>query len=67
MHLHPFCIYFNAQDAEPLLTCLIKIGHPQPPANLQIDNTNVEAFYKVTLKQKQPKAMNMYFYWLQDR
>ena len=58
--------YINAQDAIPLQTYLINMGNPQPPTNIKIYNTTVEAFYKVTLHQKILKSIDMCFYWLQN-
>ena len=59
--------YINAQYSPPFLTCLIKMGNPQPPTKIQINNTTVEAFSKGTLNHKQSKYIGMRFYWLQDR
>ena len=33
--------YINAQDDVPLQTCLIEMGHPQPPKKIQIGNTTL--------------------------
>ena len=59
--------YINAQDDVSLWTCLVYMGHPQPPTKIQIDNATMKAFSKVTLKKKQLKAIGMRFYWIQYR
>ena len=38
--------YINNKYDLPFITCLIDMGHPQPPKNLQIDNTTAEEFSK---------------------
>ena len=43
------------------------MGHPQPLTKLQIENTAAEAFSKGTIKKKWSKAIEMHFYWLQNR
>ena len=60
-------IYINDQYYVPVWTCLIKMGHPQPPTKIQIDNTTMEAFCKGNPKQKISKAIETRFYWIQDR
>ena len=43
------------------------MGHPQPPTPIQIDNTTAVGFANKTIKQRASKAIDMRFYWLQDR
>ena len=59
--------YINGQDAVPIRTTLIEMGHPQPPTPLQVDNTTARSFSNGTMKQKRSKSIDMNFYWLQDR
>ena len=59
--------YLNGQDAVPIITTLTELGHPQPPTPIQVDNTTAEGFANGTMKQKRSKAMDMRWYWLQDR
>jgi hypothetical protein len=40
---------------------------PQPPTALQTDNKVAEGILNNTVKQKRSKAIDMRFYWLQDR
>ena len=50
------------------LSYLIKfLNHPQPPTPIQVDNTTAVSFVNKELKQKCSKAIDMRFYWLQDR
>jgi hypothetical protein len=59
--------YLNSQDAVPIITTLTKLGHPQPPAPMQVDNTTAEGFANGTMKQKKTKAMDMRWHWLKCR
>ena len=59
--------FLAAQESIPLRTCLEELGHSQPPTPIQVDNTTAAAFANKTLKQKRSKAIDMRFYWLQDR
>jgi hypothetical protein len=59
--------YLNGQDAVPLRTTLHELGHPQPATPMQVDNTTSEGFANSTMKQKRSKAMDMRWYWIQDR
>ena len=59
--------YINGQELVPIRTCLHKMGHPQSPTPMQVDNTTAEAFANNTPKQKLSKAINMRVYWIQDR
>ena len=61
--------YLNAQDACPMRQTLIDLGHTQPTTGtpLQTDNACAEGILNDTVKQKRSKAIDMRFYWLQDR
>ena len=59
--------YLNAQAAVPIHTALVELGHPQPPTPLQLDNTTAVGFANEGIKQKRSKAMDMRWYWIQDR
>ena len=43
------------------------MGHPQLPTPLAVDNTTAVGFANKTIKQKMSKAIDMRFYWMQDR
>ena len=51
----------------PIRTTLAKMGHPQPPTPMQVDNTTTDGFANRTIKQKRSKTIDMRFYWVQDR
>jgi len=59
--------YLNGQDIVPITTTLAELGHPQAPTPIQVDNTTSDGFANGTMKQKRSKAMDMRWYWLQDR
>jgi hypothetical protein len=59
--------YLNGQEAIPIRTTLEEMGHPQPPTPMQVDNSTAEGFANDTIKQKRSKAIDMRFYWIQDR
>jgi hypothetical protein len=59
--------YMNGQEAIPIRTTLEEMGHPQPPTPMQVDNSTAEGFANDTIKQKRSKAIDMRFYWIQDR
>jgi hypothetical protein len=60
-------IFVNEQEAVPIRTTAIELGHQQPPTPLQTDNSTASGFANGTIKQKRSKAMDMRFYWIKDR
>ena len=59
--------YINGQEAIPILTLLLELGCPHPATPIQVDNSTADGFANNTIKQKLLKAINMRFYWIQDR
>ena len=59
--------FSNAKDATQLRTTLQEMGHPQPATPIQLDNTTAVGFANQNIKQRKSKAIDMRFYWLQDR
>ena len=59
--------FHNAQTGCPIRQTLIELGHEQPPTPIRTDNATCEGILNDTVKQKRSKAMDMRFYWLQDR
>ena len=59
--------FHNGQEAVPISTTLQKLGHPQPPTPTRVKNSTAEGFANGTIKQKISKAIDMHFYWIQDR
>ena len=51
----------------PIRTTPAKLGHPQLPTPMEVDKSTAEGFANRTIKQKNPKAIDMRFYWVQDR
>ena len=60
-------LYMNALELSPMRTTLEELDHPQPPTPLKTDNSTVDGIMNKTIKQRQSKAMDKRFYWLQDR
>ena len=54
--------YIKIQEAIPICTLLLELGHPQPATLIQVDNSTVVGFVNDTIKQKQSKAIDMRFY-----
>ena len=46
---------------------LAEMGHPQPATPIQTDNSNATGIANGTVYQRKSKAMDMRFYWVQDR
>ena len=59
--------YINVRELLPIRTSAIDMGHPQHPTPLQVHNSTAVGFANKTIKQKMSKAIDMRFYWLQDR
>jgi hypothetical protein len=60
-------LFHNAQTGCPIRQTLIELGHPQPATPIQTDNECAEGIMNGTVKQRRSKAIDMRFYWLQDR
>ena len=59
--------FINYKDAAPLRITLEEMGNPQLPTTVQIDNSTTESIMNSTMQQKRSKAIDMSFYWVQDR
>lgn len=59
--------HMNAQQAVPIRTMLIELGHPQPPTPLKTNNSTANGILNSNIKQKRSKAFDMRFHWLRDR
>jgi hypothetical protein len=55
------------QEGCPIRTTLQELGHPQPATPIQTDNKCAEGIINGTVKQRRSKAIDMRFYWIQDR
>ena len=60
-------LFMNAKIAIPMRITLEELGHPQPPTPIKTDNTTANGIINGTVKQQRSKAIDMRFYWLQDR
>jgi hypothetical protein len=60
-------LFLNAKDGTVLATTLKEMGWPQPPTPIQTDNSCASGIANGTLRQRKSKAMDMRFYWIQDR
>ena len=60
-------LFFNMKDAIPIREALEEMGHPQPPTPIVVDNSTAAGVANKTVKQRRSKAMDMRFYWVQDR
>jgi hypothetical protein len=60
-------LYLNARKGVEIRNILNEIGHPQPAARIQTDNSTAEGIINSRVQPKQTKAMDMRFHWLCDR
>jgi len=60
-------LFLNGKEAVPIRITLEELGHEQPPTPLQTDNNTASGIANDDVKQKRSKAMDMRFYWVQDR
>ena len=58
--------YINGQEAVPIRTLLLKLGHPQPATPIQVDNSTSDGFANDTINKKRSKAIDMRFYSIRD-
>jgi hypothetical protein len=60
-------LFNNTKDSVALRNTLAKMGHPQPPTPVQVENSTTHGFANKQLRQCKSKSMDMRFYWVQDR
>jgi hypothetical protein len=60
-------LFINGKEAMPIRQTLRELNHPQPPTPLQTNNSTATGIVNKTVKLKRSKAMDMSFYWVQDR
>ena len=60
-------LFHNAKDGVTLRITLAELGHPQPATPIQTYNSNDTGIANRNVKQRKSKAMEMRFYWVQDR
>jgi len=59
--------YVNARMGVEFRIMLMEMGHPQPATPLELDNTTAFGILTKQLIPKRSKAIDMRFFWLQDR
>ena len=60
-------IFINAQTAVPIRTTLSDMGWPQGPTAIQVNNSTVVGIATKEFRQKKSKAMDMRFYWMNNK
>jgi hypothetical protein len=60
-------LFINTKEAVVLRNTLEEMGHPQPATPVQVDNFTADGIMNSKIQQKRSKAMDMRFYWVQDR
>jgi hypothetical protein len=60
-------VFINSKEGAVLRTTLEELGNKQPPTPMETDNTTATGYSNGTIKQKRAKAMDMRFYWVNDR
>ena len=60
-------LFHNGQDGAYIRTILEEMGHPQPATRMVTDNLAANNIANDIGKQKRSKAIDMRFYWIQDR
>ena len=60
-------LYIMAKEAVYMRLILKEMGHKQPATPIQTDNAAAEGVINSKITPKQTEAMDMRFYWLQDR
>ena len=57
-------LFLNAMEVEILRLTLHKLGHPQPPTPIRVNNTTAVGIVNSTIKRQRLRAMNMRYFWL---
>ena len=60
-------LYINFREAIPARHTLTEMGHPQPPTQVQTNNTTTLGVVNNTIAPRRTKATDMRLYWLRDR
>ena len=60
-------LYLNSRQAIPARTCIIKMGHLQPPTPVQTDDMTALCFVLKNLQLKATKSIDMKFWWMRCR
>eukprot|EP00957_Ditylum_brightwellii_P049416 3749330-Ditylum_brightwellii.AAC.1 len=60
-------LYENGTEAIPLRLTLEEMGHAQAATPIATDNSTAEGIMNANVLKKRSKAVDMRFYWMQDR
>ena len=60
-------LFLNTQEAKVIRIILHKLGHPQPPTPIHIDNTTAVGIVNSTIKRQRSRSMEMRYFWLLDQ
>jgi hypothetical protein len=60
-------VFDNAKTGTVTYTTLTEMGHLQETTDMKTDNSTADGTINKTVQQKCSKAMDMRFYWIQDR
>jgi hypothetical protein len=60
-------LYENTKKAAILCVTLEEMGYPQPATPVQTDNSTACGIANDNIKQQRSRAIDMRFYWVQDR
>jgi len=61
-------LFLNAQEAKVFRLVLAKLGHPQLPTPIHINNTTTVGIINITIKHQRQQSMarEMRYFWLLD-
>ncbi|CAJ1934832.1 unnamed protein product [Cylindrotheca closterium] len=60
-------LFYNCKEAISIRTLLTEMDHPQPATPVQVDNSTAVAIVNNRCRQVRSKAIDMRYYWVQDR
>ena len=60
-------ILLNSQQAVPIRTKLLEMGHPQPPTPIKTDSETSHGILTGNMRRKRSKAFDMRFNWMRCR
>ena len=60
-------LFVNTKEARVISLILAKLGYPQPPTLIHINNTMAKGIVNSTLKRQYSCWMEMIYFWLLDQ
>jgi len=60
-------LFLNAKEGKIMRLTLDKMGHPQPPTPIHVDNTTAAGIANNTVKKQRSRAMDMRYFWIVDQ